>query len=377
MSELSSATVSRHWRRARLTINEKALASNLSKVREFAPGCQVMAVIKANAYGHGMLMAAQQLADADLFAVVMPEEAYALRADGCTKPILVLHGFRDVTELEQFHKLKLATVVHQRAQLDMLLDISSAISSAMSSEPDDSSVIDVWIKVDTGMHRLGISGNELDSYFGQLRNCRNVKNVFVMSHFANADDVLNSLNNKQLESFIKLTNDIDVACSMANSAAIMRLPKSHFEIVRPGIMLYGSSPFADVSAADLGLQAVMQFESILIDIKVVEAGDSIGYGSTFTADKDITMGVVAAGYGDGYPRHARNGTPVWINHQRCTLLGRVSMDSLCIDLTGMDACIGDRVVLWGEELSIDEVAKFSDTISYELMCNAGALSFSH
>lgn len=372
MSELSSATVSRHvssrhWRRASLTINEKALASNLSKVREFAPGCQVMAVIKANAYGHGMQMAAQQLADADLFAVVMPEEAYALRADGCTKPILVLHGFRDVTELEQFHKLNLSTVVHQRAQLDMLLDMSSAISSA----------IDVWIKVDTGMHRLGISGNELDSYFGQLRNCRNVKNVFVMSHFANADDVLNSLNNRQLESFIKLTNDIDVECSMANSAAIMRLPKSHFEIVRPGIMLYGSSPFADVSAADLGLQAVMQFESILIDIKVVKAGESIGYGSTFTADKDITMGVVAAGYGDGYPRHARNGTPVWINHQRCTLLGRVSMDSLCIELTGMDACIGDRVVLWGDELSVDEVAKFSDTISYELLCNAGALSFSH
>ena len=139
---------------------------------------------------------------------------------------------------------------------------------------------------------------------------------------------------------------------MANSAAIMRLPKSHFEIVRPGIMLYGSSPFADVSAADLGLQAVMQFESILIYIKVVKAGESIGYGSTYTADNDITMGVVAAGYGDGYPRHARNGTPVWINHQRCALLGRVSMDSLCIDLTGMDAGIGDRVVLWGEELSV-------------------------
>ena len=382
MSELSSATVSRHvssrhWRRARLTINQNTLASNLSKVREFAPGSQIMAVIKANAYGHGMLMAAQQLADADLFAVVMPEEAYALRADGCTKPILVLHGFCNATELEQFYKLKLSTVVHQRAQLDMLLDMSSAISSAMSSEPDVSSAIDVWIKVDTGMHRLGISGNELDSYFGQLRNCRNVKNVFVMSHFANADVISNALNNKQLESFIKVTNDIEVACSMANSAAIMRLPKSHFEIVRPGIMLYGSSPFADVSAADLGLQAVMQFESILIDIKVVKAGESIGYGSTYTADKEITMGVVAAGYGDGYPRHARNGTPVWINHQRCALLGRVSMDSLCIDLTGMDACIGDRVVLWGEELSVDEVAQFSDTISYELMCNAGAAAFSH
>ena len=370
MSEpLPGAVASSHWRRASLTLNEETLSWNLSKVREYAPGSQVMAVIKANAYGHGMLAAAQQLADADLFAVAMPEEAYALRADGCTKPILVLHGFSDATELEQFFKLNLSTVVHQRAQLDLLLD--------MSSQQAVSSTLDAWIKVDTGMHRLGISSDELDTCFGLLRNCRNVNNVFVMSHFANADDVCHELNNKQLESFFRITNDIEVNCSMANSAAIMRLPKSHFEIVRPGIMLYGSSPFRDVSAADLGLQAVMQFESILIDIKVVKAGESIGYGSTYTADKDITMGVVAAGYGDGYPRHARNGTPVWINHYRSTLLGRVSMDSLCINLTDMDASIGDRVVLWGKELSVDEVAHFSDTIAYELLCNAGAAAFAH
>lgn len=360
---LSPAAASRHWRRASITINEKALSHNLSKVREFAPGSRVMAVIKANAYGHGMLRAAQQLEDADLFAVAMPEEAYALRADGCTKPILVLHGFCDATELEQFSKLKLSTVVHQRVQLELLLQ--------MSSQQDVSSALDAWIKVDTGMHRLGIPGDDLDTFFGQLRNCRNVKNVFVMSHFANADNVDNNLNNKQLESFIKVTNDIEVECSMANSAAIMRLPKSHFEIVRPGIMLYGSSPFSDVSAADLGLQAVMQFESILIDIKQVKAGESIGYGSTYTTDKDITMGVVAAGYGDGYPRHARSGTPLWISHHRCALLGRVSMDSLCVDLGDMDAGIGDRVVLWGKELSVDEVASCSDTIAYELLCNAG------
>ncbi len=368
MSQLSSAVVSRHvtsrhWRRATVKIKVNALSSNLSKVREFAPGCQVMAVIKANAYGHGMLMAAQQLVDADLFAVAMPEEAYALRTDGCSKPILVFHGFCDVTELEQFSKLKLSTVVHQRTQLDLLL--------AMSSEQDVSAALDVWIKVDTGMHRLGISIDELDAYFGQLRNCSNVNNVFVMSHFANADDIADPLNNIQLERLVNVTNDIEVDCSMANSAAIMRLPKSHFEIVRPGIMLYGSSPFCDVSAADLGLQAVMQFESILIDIKVVKAGESIGYGSTYTADKDMTMGVVAAGYGDGYPRHARNGTPVWINQHCSGLLGRVSMDSLCIDLSNIEASIGDRVVLWGEELSVDEVARCSDTIAYELLCNAG------
>ncbi|MBN4063189.1 alanine racemase [Cardiobacterium sp. AH-315-I02] len=348
-----------HWRRATVSIKPNALSHNLNKVRQYAPNSQIMAVIKANAYGHGLLSVAQQLDDADMFAVAMPEEAYALRAGGCSKPILVLHGFYDAMELEQFSKLQLSTVVHQHRQLDLLLKQKLL------------SVIDAWIKVDTGMHRLGILPDELDHYFGQCRNAKNVNNVFVMSHFANADDVGNILNNNQLNNFINVTNDIDVSCSMANSAAIMRLPKSHFEIVRPGIMLYGSSPFSDVSATDLGLQAVMQFESILIEIKKVKAGGSIGYGSTFTADKELTMGVVAAGYGDGYPRHAKNGTPVWINNQRSALLGRVSMDSLCIDLTDVGASIGDRVVLWGEELSVDEVAQFSDTIAYELLCHAG------
>ena len=348
-----------HWRRARVKINLDALSHNLSKVREFAPNCQVMAVIKANAYGHGMLAVAQQLEAADLFAVAMPEEAYALRAAGCKKDIVVLHGFSNRAELEKFSSLKLSTVVHQQAQLDSLLQYSI------------SSPLDTWLKVDTGMHRLGIPLDTVDAFFGQLRNCKNVANVYVMSHFANADDTGNELNNSQLSDFIKVTNDIDVDCSMANSAAIMRLPKSHFEVVRPGIMLYGSSPFADASATELGLQAVMQFESFVLDIKPVKAGQSIGYGSSYTCENDKTVGLVAAGYGDGYPRHACNGAPVWVNDQRCNLLGRVSMDSLCIDLTGLDANIGDRVVLWGEELSVDEVALASSTIAYELLCNAG------
>jgi alanine racemase len=156
----------------------------------------------------------------------------------------------------------------------------------------------------------------------------------------------------------------------------MRLPESHFEVVRPGIMLYGSSPFHDHSAAELGLQAVMQFESRLIDIKTVRAGEAIGYGSTFTCDRDTQTGIVAAGYGDGYPRHAKNGTPVWLNGHCCPLLGRVSMDSICIDLSGVNAAIGDRVVLWGRELSVDRVADASDTIAYELLCKAGACSAS-
>jgi alanine racemase len=349
-----------HWRRASVKINLDALSHNFNRVREYAPGCKVMAVIKANAYGHGMLAVAKQLAEADMFAVAMPSEAYALRAAGCTKPIVVLHGFSDVHELEQFSALDLSTAVYQQSQLDKLLAHTLA-------KP-----IDVWIKVDTGMHRLGAPVDEVDAYFAQLRNSKNVASVFLMSHFANADDIDNKFNDSQLNDFVKVTNNIDADCSMANSAAIIKIPKSHFEIVRPGIMLYGSSPFPDISASDLGLQAVMQFESILIDIKQVKAGEPIGYGGAFSSDTDITVGVVAAGYGDGYPRHARNGTPVWLNNQRCDLLGRVSMDSLCVSLSDLDASIGDRVVLWGDELSVDEVARASDSIGYELLCNAGA-----
>ncbi len=359
-----SAADTSHWRRARVTLNSDALCFNLNRVRAFSPNSQVMAVIKANAYGHGMLVAATQLDAADIFAVAMPEEAFALRAAGCTKPVLVLHGFSNIDELEKFAALNISSVLHQSQQLAQLL-------AARLSTP-----VDIWLKVDTGMHRLGVSADDAGACFNQLRDCKNVENISVMSHFANADDTGNSLNNSQLNSFIKVTDDIEASRSMANSAAIIRLPQSHFEVVRPGIMLYGSSPFLDASAADLGLRAVMQFESELIDIKPVRAGESIGYGSTYIAEKDLLMGVVAAGYGDGYPRHAQNGTPVWLNDQRCDLLGRVSMDSISIDLSDVDADIGDRVVLWGNELSVDEVAIASGSIAYELLCNAGAAHFS-
>lgn len=361
MSDASSSHCRRvNTRRASVHINTDALKHNLGKVTDYAPDTRVMAVIKAEAYGHGMLTAAEALDDAEMFAVAMPEEAYVLRESGCNKPIIVLHGFRDIEELQKFSDLGLSSVIHQQAQLTCLLDHRL------------SSPIDCWLKVDTGMHRLGIQPERVDAFFGQLKNCSNVADVFLMSHFACADEIDKINNNNQIESFIKVTNDIDVKCSMANSAAVMRLPKSHFEVVRPGIMLYGSSPFAGVPAQELGLQAVMQFESILLDVKQVRAGESIGYGASYTCETDMTVGIVAAGYGDGYPRHAVNGTPVWINDHVCDLLGRVSMDSLCIDLRAVDATIGDRVVLWGQELSVDQVAQCSGTIAYELLCHAGA-----
>ncbi|MDT8282174.1 MAG: alanine racemase [Gammaproteobacteria bacterium] len=365
LSEPSQKLVGQQWRNARVIINLDALSHNLTKVKEYAPHSQVMAVIKANAYGHGMLAVAAQLEQADMFAVAMPEEAFVLRADGCTKPILVLHGFNTVNDLEKFTSLGISTVVRHRKQLTIL------------QEHELSSPVDAWLKVDTGMHRLGVSIDQVDEYFGLLRKTSNVSRVYVMSHFANAEDAEHLSNIKQLEGFIKITNDIDSDCSMANSAAIIRMPESHFEVVRPGIMLYGASPLDDVSAAELGLQAVMQFESELMDVRWLHAGEALGYGGAFVADSDMSIGVVAAGYGDGYPRHAQNGTPVWINGQCCRLVGRVSMDSICIDLTGISASIGDRVVLWGEELSVDEVAQASSSISYELLCHTGAAYFSY
>ena len=358
----------RHWRRARVSIDFDAISHNLKRVRYFAPNTEIMAVIKADAYGHGMLAVAEKLAGQlseqlsapDSFAVATPQEAFALRLAGCEKPIIVLQGFSNIDELNTFSELNLSTVVHQQIQLDYL------------QQADLPSPINAWLKIDTGMNRIGFSADKLDAAFGQLRNNKNIAQVFLMSHFANADDPDNIVNNKQLESFIKVTNDIDVSCSMANSAAIIRLPKSHFETVRPGIMLYGSSPFADVSAESLGLQAAMQFESFILDIKTIKAGESIGYGSTHLCQQETRLGIVAAGYGDGYPRHAKNGTPVWVNNQQCDLLGRVSMDSLCINLTNVEAKIGDRVVLWGKELSVDLIAQASGTIAYELLCHAGA-----
>lgn len=348
------------WRRTKVTINFDALSQNLNKVREYAPNSKVMAVIKADAYGHGMLSVAKILSDADMFAVAMPEEAYALRNDGCTKPIIVLHGFSNISELKKFAELGISSVIHQSFQVECLLE-------ARLSSP-----IDCWLKIETGMNRLGLQVDQVDACYGQLKMCFNVADVFLMTHFSQSDDVVNIVNFNQLKKFTDAVSDKDSNCSMANSAAIMRLPKSHFDIVRPGIMLYGSSPFKDASATDLGLKAVMQFESILLDIKKVKAGESIGYGGTYTCLRDTTVGIVAAGYGDGYSRHAKTGTPVWINRARCELLGRVSMDSLSIDLSGVTANLGDRVVLWGDELSVDEVARSCDTISYELLCNVGS-----
>jgi len=349
----------RHGQRtATVRIDGEALRHNLGRVREHAPASRVMAVIKANAYGHGVLTAASFLDGADAFAVAMPAEGVALRRAGVTKPLVVLQGFANSDELGLCAEHDLQPVVHQPWQADMLYTASRY-------------ALDVWLKIDTGMHRLGVAPDVAARVYDRLDSSAVVRTIRFMSHFANADDSGHSLNNKQIETLRNVTSDYSAERSMANSAAIIGLADSHMEWVRPGIMLYGTSPLLNRTARQLDLKPAMQFESSLAAVQQIRKGERIGYGSTWQCPEDMPVGVVAAGYADGYPRHAPSGTPVWINGQLCPTVGRVSMDSVCVDLRGVDAAHGDRAVLWGRELSVDAVAGHAGTISYELLCHTG------
>lgn len=349
-------------RTATISIDGSALRHNLSRVRAYAPDSKVMAVIKANAYGHGVETAAAHLEDADAFALAMVGEAVVLRRAGINRPLVVLQGFNGMDELRACAEHGLQPVVHQPWQAEMI-----AAATGMR--------LDVWLKVDTGMHRLGIQPDNVDQAYASL-DAAAVSSIRFMTHFANAEDPDNTLNNKQIEELINVTSRYDAERSMANSAAITALPDSYMDWVRPGIMLYGASPLLAVSAIDLDLKPVMKLTSRLISVQQVQKGEAIGYGSTWRCPEAMPVGVVAIGYGDGYPRHAPSGTPVVVNDHRCQVVGRVSMDSICIDLRGLDlegvtAAGGDQVQLWGDELPVDEVALSAGTIAYELLCHAG------
>lgn len=343
---------------AQVTIDVAALQHNLQRVKFFAPGSKIIAVIKANAYGHGVNTVARALNDADAFALAMLDEALQLRAAGITKPLLVLHGFHAANHLLQLAENNIATVVHNHRQLELI-------------ENYRGKSIHVSLKFDTGMHRLGFSPDESTRLIERLRACTSVGSIILMSHFANADEPAHALNREQLASFIAIREATGLECSMANSAALIGIPQSRFEWVRPGIMLYGSSSVTGKNASALGLKPVMSFTAPVIAVKSLRAGDTVGYGSTWVCQQDIRVAYVAAGYADGYPRHARAGTPVIINGQRCSLIGRVSMDSICVELGDASAIPGDSAELWGSQLSVDEIAECAGTISYELLCSAG------
>ncbi|MDX1804578.1 MAG: alanine racemase [Alcanivorax sp.] len=341
-------------RGTRVEIRPAALAHNARRARELAGDAQVFAMIKADGYGHGLLLAARALvAEVSGLGVAVLDEALSLRRQGIDSPILVAEGPFDAEELREAHRQNLELVIHSPWQVDLLL-----------AEPLP---VRLWLKLNTGMNRLGMSHRAALAQAWRLREA-GLEPEGVMTHFACADDRQDTLTAQQLQRAWQVADTLGLPLSAANSAALIRYPKSRARRVRPGIMLYGSSPFAWRSAADLALQVSHRFSARLIAINEVAAGDSVGYGATWTAAAKTRIGVVAVGYGDGYPRHAPNGTPVAVAGQRTVLAGRVSMDMLTVDLSGVEAQVGDEVELWGDTVTVDEVAAACGTISYELFC---------
>ncbi|MDH5517193.1 MAG: alanine racemase [Gammaproteobacteria bacterium] len=349
-------------RSARLKIDFDALTHNLSIVRQYSADANIIAVIKANAYGHGMLAVARHLQSrVDALAVACIEEALVLRADGINAAIMVLQGFQNQYQLQQCLDFDLQPVCHQQWQIQLL------------SQADSAQRINCWLKIDTGMHRLGIAPEQALLAAQQLNDAPVVAQLRLMSHFANADDSASAFNQIQLDRFNQCQQALGLEASLANSAAILSMPNAIQHWVRPGIMLYGASPFGHRAAADFGLKPVMTLTSQVIAINSLSAGQALGYGSLWRSSRDSQIAVVGIGYGDGYPRHANNGTPVWLNGQRLALVGQVSMDMICVDISDCDSTvnIGDEVTLWGGPLDINEVAEAASTISYELLCHCG------
>ena len=345
---------------ATATIDFSALRANLARVKELAPNSQVMAVLKANAYGHGLVPIAQQLAGADAFAVARIEEALALRTGGITKPIVLLEGFFKASDIDIMLANNFQTIVHDEYQL-------AALEQAQLSGQ-----IKVWLKVDTGMHRLGIEPQQFEQFYQRLKRCENVhEQLHLMTHFACADELENSYNQTQLATFTTLVSDKPAPLCLANSAAIINYPQSHGHWIRPGLMLYGVSPVQGKTSSELGLQPVMSLTSEVIAVRRVKKGEPVGYGGHWQASADTQLAVVAIGYGDGYPRHAENGTPVLINGRRYPLVGRVSMDMISVDIgaDNQSVAVGDDAIMWGAELGIEEIATCASTIAYELLCN--------
>ena len=343
---------------SRAVIDLSACQHNLSVAKKTAPDSKCIAIIKANAYGHGMVNVAKALNDADAFGVARIGEAVQLREAGITSPILLLEGFFSEEELNIVRKYKIDTVIHDESQLQLF-------------EQSDGDAITVVIKVDSGMHRLGFAPKELKSISQRLEKCTGItKPVKFMTHFSNADDKHDEQTLKQIDVFFQSLNDVSYdEISIANSAGILGWPQSHTNWNRPGIMLYGVSPFINSKAEDHNLKPVMTLSSQLISVKQLKKDDAIGYGGTYVCKKDMTVGIVAIGYGDGYPRHAKTGTPVLVNGKRCSLLGRVSMDMICVDLSEQDSAkVNDVVILWGKGLPVEEIAESSETIGYELLC---------
>lgn len=344
-------------RPAQACIDLQALQHNFSRVKQTADNSRVMAVIKANAYGHGLLPVARALSEADAFGVACIEEAIELREAGFDQRIVLLEGIFSADDVGLVSGYRLDMVLHHNSQLELL-------EQCRLTRP-----VDAWIKLDTGMHRLGFSPDSVAAVCERLGAIPEINTLRFMTHFACADQVDNSYTRQQAERFEQALGSVEGERTQANSAAILGWPETRADWVRPGIMLYGSSPLQGKSADDLDLRPVMTLSTQLIAVNDCRKGDAIGYGGDWVCPQDMKIGVAAIGYGDGYPRHAVAGTPVLVNGKRASLAGRVSMDMICIDLSAQPgAVVGDEVVLWGKGLPVDEIADSAGTIAYELLC---------
>jgi alanine racemase len=345
-------------RPARAVIDLQALRHNYRLARE-STGAKALAVIKADAYGHGAVRVAQALEDeANGFAVACIEEALELRAAGIRAPVLLLEGFFEADELALIVEHDLWFVVHSNWQLE-------AVEQASVGKP-----LTAWLKLDTGMHRVGFQPGEYRAAYQRLLASGKVAKIVLMSHFARADELDSPRSNEQLAVFEAATQGLVAEVSLRNSPAVLGWPKIPSDWVRPGIMLYGATPFDRPQELADRLQPVMTLESKIISVRELPAGEPVGYGAAFVTERSTRVGVVAMGYADGYPRQAPTGTPVHIDGQPSQLLGRVSMDMLCVDLTHLpQAGLGSRVELWGRNVLASEVAACAGTIPYQIFCN--------
>ncbi|HWS40728.1 MAG TPA: alanine racemase [Arenimonas sp.] len=339
-------------------IHLDALRHNLALIRQAAPHSKVMAVVKADGYGHGLERVAKTLESADAFGVASLSDAQRLRTAGLNQKIVLLSGFDEPSDLAQLRELSVDTVVHHQSQVDILMQ-------------DEGSPLNVWLKMDSGMHRLGFAPEQFHQVYQQLKMMPNVSDeICLMSHFASSDEILNNQTEQQIECFDQQARNLTGDNSLSNSAAILAWPSAHRDWVRAGGALYGLSVCTGKTGSDFGLKPAMTLSTRLISTKWIEKGEQVGYSGTYICPERMLVGVAAIGYGDGYPRNIQVNTPVLVNGQRLPIIGRVSMDLMAIDLRAQpNAKVGDSVILWGRGLPIEEIADAANTISYELTCS--------
>ncbi|MFM7811749.1 MAG: alanine racemase [Acinetobacter junii] len=344
-------------RQATIYIDSEALQYNLNRVKQLAPHSQIVSMVKANAYGHGVQDCLAALNATDAFGVACLEEALEIRRLGYTQPITLIEGVFTEDEMEDVIQQKLECVVHRHEQVEWLIQNKEAYNALG---------LKVWVKLNSGMNRLGFKINEIIAVIHQLKSLN--FNCVLTMHFANAD-VDHPLNEQQIQQFLDVKNACEpILASCCNSAAIYKYPNLHFDYVRPGIMLYGATPFADKDVNELDLKPVMSFEAEIIALNQIQAGESVGYGSTFTATNSMQIAIVSIGYGDGYPRAYVKPNYVAIDKQLTPVIGRVSMDMIAIDTTNLQVKVGTKVELWGKTRLVDDVANANGTIGYELLC---------